>query len=1132
MAEEGVPEWLQRSKPSDGDPISGHEIDARQVFRRLAGCWTYWGWKGSYFSSERDARTFFDEVCFMLASQMAAPNSPQWFNTGLHWAYGIEGPAQGHHFVNPLTKQLERSTSAYERPAPHACFIQSVSDDLVNEGGIMDLWVREARIFKYGSGTGSNFSQLRGDGEPLSGGGRSSGLMSFLKIGDRAAGAIKSGGTTRRAAKMVVLDLDHPDIEEFVSWKVVEEQKVAALVQGSKLLNKHLNAVMKACHQWPKEAEHFDAKLNKDLRKAIQEARSSLVPENYIARVIQLAMQGYTELNIEEYDTDWNSKAYFTVSGQNSNNSVRIDNAFMKAVKENGPWNLYWRTEKEKAKREGRTPKPCKTLPASELWDHITFSAWSCADPGVQYDTTINEWHTCPGDGRINASNPCSEYMFLDDTACNLASLNLLRFYDTDKAAFNIEAYRHACRLWTLILETSVYMAQFPSKPVAQLSYDYRTLGLGYANLGALLMVQGIPYDSNEGRAQAAALTSIMHACSYATSAEIASEVGPFIRYEANRNEMLRVVRNHRRAAYNAPEADYEGLTITPVGIDPKFCPAYMLEAARFDSDRMLALGEKHGYRNAQVTVIAPTGTIGLVMDCDTTGIEPDFSLVKFKKLAGGGYFKIINASIPPALTRLGYNSKQIEEIVRYCRGSGTLAGCPHINPASLKAKGFTDDILRKVESTLSGAFELPFVINRWTLGDEFLRDKLGIKPDLFESPTFDLLAHLGFSRPQIAEASEFVCGTMTIEGAPYLKEEHYPVFDCANKCGKIGQRFLHTESHIRMMAAAQPFISGAISKTINMPHDASIDDVKNSYFLSWQLMLKANALYRDGSKLSQPLNSVSDAPELEVLASATEPEPKPEPVRIAEKIVHRYIARRRRLPDRRAGYTQKARIGNHKIYLRSGEYEDGTLGEIFVDMHKEGAAFRSMTNCFAIAVSLGLQHGVPLEEFVDAFVFTRFEPNGVVAGNPHIKMTTSIIDYIFRELAVTYLGRYDLAHISPEALRGDAMHDDEPDYESEEVITEKMIDPTPVRRPPAPRSDHLKLGNSNGGISKPNGSAKAESARAATAPMPTSIADRVKQARQKGYEGDACSECGSLTLVRNGSCMKCDTCGSTTGCS
>jgi ribonucleoside-diphosphate reductase alpha chain len=1124
VAEERVPEWLRRSRPADDDRAQGQETDARQVFRRLAGCWTYWGWKGGYFSNEADARAFFDETCYMLAAQMAAPNSPQWFNTGLHWAYGIEGPAQGHFRVDPKTGRLSRSTSAYEHPAPHACFIQAIQDDLVNGGGIMDLWVREARIFKYGSGTGTNFSALRGEGEPLSGGGKSSGLMSFLKIGDRAAGAIKSGGTTRRAAKMVILDLDHPDIEEFINWKVVEEQKVAALVTGSRLLNRHLNAILKACHAGAQGDEQFDRARNAELRRAVAEATAALVPASYVERVIQLAKQGFTALQVEEYDTDWNSKAYFTVSGQNSNNSVRVDNAFMEALRGDKPWHLYWRTEKERARREGRAPRPRKTLPARALWDEISYAAWSCADPGVQYDSTINEWHTCPADGRINASNPCSEYMFLDDTACNLASLNLLRFYDAAAGRFDVDSFRHACRLWTLVLEISVYMAQFPSESVAQKSYDFRTLGLGYANLGSLLMVQGIPYDSPEGRAQCGALTALMHAAASATSAEIAAEVGPFPRYEANREAMLRVIRNHRRAAYNAPKAEYEGLTVSPVGIDERVCPRYLLDAARHESDRMLELGQKHGFRNAQVTVLAPTGTIGLVMDCDTTGVEPDFALVKFKKLAGGGYFKIINTSVPPALACLGYTPEQIDAVVQYSRGTGTLQGCPHINAATLQAKGFTPEVLRRIEALLPAAFEVSFVINRWTVGDDFCRDRLGLQPDDLHSPNFDLLTALGFTREQVAQANAYVCGTMTIEGAPHLKPEHYPVFDCANKCGKIGKRFLSTESHIRMMAAAQPFISGAISKTINMPHEAAIEDVKQAYLLSWQLMLKAIALYRDGCKLSQPLNAVADAPE------PAAHEAKPEPVRIAEKIVHRYIARRRRLPDRRAGYTQKARIGNHKIYLRTGEYEDGTLGEIFLDMHKEGAAFRSMTNCFAIAISLGLQHGVPLEEFVDAFLFTRFEPNGAVQGNPYIKMTTSIIDYIFRELAITYLDRSDLAHVKVEDLRGDAMHhdeDEEPEFESEEVVTERVVEPSPVASPfAAPRSDHVHplAGNGHG-----NGhGVKLTINRLA----PGTREDSIRLARLKGYEGDPCSECGQLTLVRSGACCKCDTCGASSGCS
>jgi ribonucleoside-diphosphate reductase alpha chain len=1161
IPEDDVPVWLQRCRAESDGTVRIGETDSRQVFNRLAGCWTYWGWKGGYFSSEADARTFYDETCYMLAAQMAAPNSPQWFNTGLHWAYGIEGPPQGHYYVDPATGAMTRSTSAYERPAPHACFIQAVSDDLVNEGGIMDLWVREARIFKYGSGTGSNFSSLRGEGEPLSGGGKSSGLMSFLKIGDRAAGAIKSGGTTRRAAKMVVLDLDHPDIEEFINWKVTEEQKVAELVAGSRLMNKHLNAVLRAIHTHPNAGEKFDPAKNANLGKTIREARTALIPENYIARVIQLARQGYTHIEVEEFDTDWNSKAYYTVSGQNSNNSVRVTNDFMKAVESNGPWHLYWRTEIEKARSENRAPKPKKTMPARDLWEQIAYAAWSCADPGIQFDSTFNEWHTCPVDGRINATNPCSEYAFLDDTACNLASLNLLTFYDAKSMKFDVESYRHAVRIWTLILEISVYMAQFPSQPVAQKSFDYRTLGLGYANLGALLMVQGIPYDSVEGRAQCGALTAIMHAGSYAASAEIASEIGPFARYEANRDHMLRVIRNHRRAAYNAAPAEYEGLTVFPVGIDARYCPPELIAAARAESDRMLDMGEKHGFRNAQVTVIAPTGTIGLVMDCDTTGVEPDFALVKFKKLAGGGYFKIINQSVPPALARLGYPSWQIDDIVRYCRGAATLQGCPHVNPASLKAKGFTDEALAKIEEALPGAFELPFVFNRWTLGDAFFQDVLGIAKSVSDAPGFDLLTHLGFTRKQIEEASTFVCGTMTIEGAPHLKAEHYPVFDCANKCGKIGKRFLSTEAHIRMMAAAQPFISGAISKTINMPHDATVDDVKKSYLLSWQLMTKANALYRDGSKLSQPLNSVGDTWEANVLAAAVEVKeeaPKAVPVKAAEKIteriVHRYIARRRRLPDRRAGYTQKARIGNHKMYIRTGEYEDGTLGEIFIDMHKEGAAFRSMTNCFAIAVSLGLQHGVPLEEYVDAFLFTRFEPNGIVQGNPYIKMTTSIIDYIFRELAITYLDRKDLAHVLPEDLRGDTLHEEEEEpteeYEDEEVISERTVDARDQqeRTFAPPRSAHIhpgsapvsqpaprgEAGNGNGRYAHTNGTGhdvgEATAASRASAAAATAEED-VRVARQKGYEGDPCSTCGFLTLVRSGACLRCDTCGATSGC-
>lgn len=1123
--EKGVPKWLQpsvadteRLQELPENDRTTSETDSRQVFHRLAGTWTYWGWKGGYFDTEEDAKAFYDEHMYMLANQMAAPNSPQWFNTGLNWAYGITGPSQGHYYVDYQSGQLVQSNDAYTHPQPHACFIQSIKDDLVNEGGIMDLWVREARLFKYGSGTGSNFSELRGSKEPLSGGGRSSGLMSFLKIGDRSAGAIKSGGTTRRAAKMVTLDLDHPDIEEYINWKVTEEQKVAALVAGSKLCNLHLNNIMKACYEEHPENDRFNKKLNKKLSRAVLEARKAQIPNNYIERVIHLAKLGFKSIEFPVYDTDWNSEAYATVSGQNSNNSVRVTNDFMNAVLNDGSWNLYWRVEKRKARQEKRSPKACKTLKARDLWEQIAYSAWSCADPGIQFHTTINEWHTCPGGGEIRASNPCSEYMFLDDTACNLASLNLARFYDTDTHKFNIEAYRHAARLWTVVLEISVLMAQFPSKEIAQLSYEYRTLGLGYANLGTLLMLQGIPYDSREGVAICGALTSILHMTAYSTSAEMAKEVGPFPKYEDNKDNMLRVLRNHRRAAYNVPNEEYEGLSIYPVGINPQYCPSDLLKAAREDSDKAVELGELYGYRNAQVTVIAPTGTIGLVMDCDTTGVEPDFALVKFKKLAGGGYFKIINQSIPPALEKLGYNKDQINEIVRYAKGSGSLEGCPYINPQSLKAKGFSDEILAKIEHYLPSVFDITFAFNKFILGTEFLTKNLGFSEEEINAFDFDLLTKLGFSKMEISSANDYVCGTMTVEGAPFLKHEHYPVFDCANKCGKKGTRFIRPIAHIRMMAAAQPFISGAISKTINLPNAASIEDVKDAYMQSWKLGIKANALYRDGSKLSQPLNTSSE----EDIEALIEDKEKNDIVKVAERIIHRYIAKRRRLPDRRSGYTQKAKINGQSVYIRTGEYDNGQIGEIFIDMHREGASFRSLLNCFAISISLGLQHGVPLEEFVDAFVFTRFEPSGIVTGNDKIKMATSVIDYIFRELAVTYLGRNDLAHVDSDEIKSKASRGivkklADPEFESEEIISERLVELD------KDNPDVYKYTlNSNTVVAKDKVGSQTFN----------TMTSKVKQAIENGYTGDICPECQSITMVRNGTCLKCMTCGATTGCS
>ncbi len=1179
VEENSVPSWLWRSTADTKalealpeDERYGSETDARQVFSRLAGTWTYWGWKGGYFNDEKDALAFHDELAYMLATQRVAPNSPQWFNTGLNWAYGIDGPGQGHFYVDPFTGKLVKSKSSYEHPQPHACFIQSVEDDLVNENGIMDLWVREARLFKYGSGTGSNFSHVRGEGETLSGGGRSSGLMSFLKIGDRAAGAIKSGGTTRRAAKMVVVDIDHPDIEAYINWKVKEEQKVAALVTGSKIVSAHLTAIMKACVNCEgPDGDCFEPSKNPALKREVRAAKKSLVPENYVKRVIQFAKQGYKDIEFTTYDTDWDSEAYLTVSGQNSNNSVSIKDDFLRAVEEDSTWDLIGR----------KNGKVHKTLPARELWDSIGHAAWASADPGLHYNTTMNDWHTCPAAGPIRASNPCSEYMFLDDTACNLASLNLLQFAEKKTNTFDIGAFEHSVRLWTIVLEVSVMMAQFPSKQIAELSYKYRTLGLGYANIGGLLMTSGIPYDSDAGRAICGAITAIMTGVSYATSAEMAGELGPFAGYKPNRDNMLRVMRNHRRAAYGETSG-YEGLNTDPVALVHDHCPDQdMIDHAKAAWDKAVKLGEKHGYRNAQATVIAPTGTIGLVMDCDTTGIEPDFALVKFKKLAGGGYFKIINRAVPEALRTLGYTESQLAEIEAYAVGHGNLNQAPAINPGSLMAKGFTEEKIEILNGALGAAFDIKFVFNQWTLGADFCKETLGISDQQLNDFEFNMLDHLGFSRRDIEAANIHICGAMTLEGAPALKDEHLAVFDCANPCGKVGKRYLSTESHIRMMAAAQPFISGAISKTINMPNDADIEDCKSAYMLSWKLALKANALYRDGSKLSQPLNAslIEDDEDEEALEELIEAPVAAKAVAVTEKIVERIVEKinreREKLPNRRKGYTQKAVVGGHKVYLRTGEFDDGRIGEIFIDMHKEGAAFRAMMNNFAIAISLGLQYGVPLDEYVEAFTFTKFEPAGMVQGNDAIKNATSILDYVFRELAVSYLDRHDLAHVDTSDFSNTALGKGIQEGKTAPVSKgwtrgHKLELVAPGGQPMG--SSPVGSGGSNvtaisGGVALATNAVAGseaddviafkrdyeerakqlsreaeleagdklfdEDSSAQSAPDASKVeADRRAKAIMQGYTGDTCSECSNFTMVRNGTCLKCDTCGSTSGCS
>ncbi len=1022
----GVPQ-----KDENGEDTTGPERSVKQVVRRLAGCWRHWGQQHGYFDTAQDAQAFEDELSYMLVHQMAAPNSPQWFNTGLHYAYGITGRAQGHYYCDPATGAIQQSEDAYTHPQPHACFIQSVDDDMVNEGGIMDLWVREARLFKFGSGTGTNFSSLRGSGEPLSGGGQSSGLMSFLKIGDRAAGAIKSGGTTRRAAKMVCLDLDHPDIEEFINWKVNEEKKVAAMANAG-------------------------------------------------------------------YDTDFNGEAYATVSGQNSNNSVRVPHAFFEAVEKDSNWHLFWRTELKDAIKENREPTSSKSLRSRELWDQIGYAAWACADPGLQYDTTINDWHTCPEDGRINASNPCSEYMFLDNTACNLASINLLKFYDSEHGTFEVERFKHAVRLWTIVLEISVLMAQFPSKEIAELSYRFRTLGLGYANLGAMLMRMGIPYDSIQGRAICGAITALLTGESYATSGEMAEKLGTFTGYEKNKDHMLRVIRNHRRAVYDTPENEYEKLHVNPVGIDQNACPSYMLEPAKECWDRALALGEKHGYRNAQTTVIAPTGTIGLLMDCDTTGVEPDFALVKFKKLAGGGYMKITNQSVKPALQNLGYSETEVSDIVTYVTGTLSLEGAPHINRNSLKEKGCTDQDIANIEKTLPGVFELPFAFNKWSLGEETMK-RLGFTAEQTEDQNLNILKELGFSKEQIDEANTYICGHMTVEGAPHLTVDHLSVFDCANKCGKDGKRFIHYEGHIRMMAASQPFISGAISKTINLPNEATVEDIKNAYFLSWKLCLKANALYRDGSKMSQALSNKSDSKEETEETKETE-------TKIEEKVVIKEVPRRRKLPDERKSITHKFSVAGHEGYLHVGMYEDGSPGEIFIRMAKEGSTLSGVMDTLALSLSMNLQYGVPLTVLCEKLVHTRFEPMGMTI-NKEIPMVKSLMDYLGRWLALKFMPKDEAKRFHNGDLIDKA-------YDTGTKSKDAFVMKLPIVDEGTPTQ------------------VVENSSQVATEEEVSEVETKLESAKLQGYTGSICTECNSLKMKRNGSCELCLDCGATSGCS
>ncbi len=1000
-----------------GVPGVGFEKSVKQVVDRIASTIRREGEKaGGYFAGPSDADAFEAELKYMLVNQIGAFNSPVWFNCGLFHRYGIEGSG-GNWAYDSNSDDFVLTKNSYERPQCSACFIQSVSDDLMS---IFELAKNEAKLFKYGSGTGTNFSMLRSKYEKLSGGGTSSGLMSFLEVLDRGAGATKSGGTTRRAAKMVCLDVDHPEIMDFVQWKVNEERKVAALIEAG-------------------------------------------------------------------YSSDFNGDAYKTVSGQNSNNSVRITDEFMYAYLNDEKWTTKFRT----------TGEVGESFSARDLMKKIADATWQCADPGIQFDSTINKWHTCKASGRINASNPCSEFMFIDDSACNLASVNLIKFFDDVTGTFDYEGFEHACRVFVVAQEILVDFSSYPTRHIARNSHLFRPLGLGYANLGTLLMINGLPYDSDEGRALCATITAIMHGTANMVSSEMASQKGAFEEYARNREGMLEVMRMHRDAAYAIPDS---------------FGSPALVCRARDVWDRCISEGEKNGYRNAQVTVLAPTGTIGLLMDCDTTGIEPDFSLVKFKKLAGGGCFKIVNNSVPIALRRLGYTPKQVEEVVKYIQGTNSLSGSPHVNEHSLRDKGFNDEDIARVVRVLPGVMDLSSAFTVNVLGKESMA-RFGFTEDKYLSPGFNFLKSLGYSDEQIAEAGTVVCGRMTIEGAPHIAPEHLAIFDCANRCGKIGKRFLAPMAHIKMMAAAQKFLSGAISKTINLPNETTADEIEKLYVETWRQGLKAVALYRDGSKHAQPLTSQSDdkkksqAKESNALAAdSVDADARPAP-------------KRKRLPKKRRGFTQEARVGGNKIYLRTGEYEDGGLGELFIDMHKEGASFRSMMNCFAIAVSLGLQYGVPLEEYVDCFTFTRFEPQGVV-DHPNIKMATSVIDYVFRLLGMEYLGRTDFVQVKP-------TKDDDVKMEIQTGAARA------VALEAAVEAQAIKAASTAGAVGADGLQQASGSGVVVLADVRKSGHKSAVSAHLTGMMGDApfCDTCGFIT-VRNGACYKCMNCGNSMGCS
>lgn len=1088
--EDNVPVWLQRSEEDvdaflkenhgkidinefsqDSHLRYEHEDDARMIFERVAGCWAYWGWKGGYFEAENDACDFYQSTVLMMINQEAAANSPQQFNGGIHWAYGIKGQPQGHFYYDAEQKDCVRSTSAYEHPQLHACFILSVNDSLLGEGGILDLATKEATAFKYGSGTGSNFSALRAKNEPLSGGGSSSGLMSFLGMFDKVAGALKSGGKTRRSAKMNTIDVNHPEILDYITCKMHEENKVASMITGSKNIKKHLDNL----HYAAKHGE-CDVNANPALASAIIDAHRDSVPVELLIRALSLLEQGVDDIGFEVFTADFNGSAYASVNMQNANNSIRVTDEFMRAVIDDDYFKLTNRTN----------PKEYTQVKARKIWDSLCLSAWSCGDPGIQMDDTIASWHTCPASGRINGSNPCSEYMFLDDTACNLASLNLVKFQlkngrlDTDK-------FVKAVKTWLKALEISVFIAQYPSRLIASNSHKFRPLGLGYANLGSFLMRAGIPYDSDEARSIAGYITAVMHGVSYKTSAELASKLGAFEGYQLNREHMMRVICNHRHAVFGEL---CDQVNIQPRSLDHTYLTNVESEFVKNLWDDVVDHGHKYGFRNSQVTVLAPTGTIGLMMGCNTTGVEPQYMLITHKKLSGGGYMKLVDESVNYALMHLGYTNDQIDAINKHIVGHGSLAQCDLLNHEALLNRGFTKENIAKIESALPDVFDVSNAFSEFIIGSE-IYDHLHIPADQRNGSS--LLKQL-IPEDKIKDLNLYVCGHMCIENAPFIKPDHLQVFDCAVPNGEHGKRSIATKGHVLMVSTAQSFLSGAISKTFNQRQETKVtsktydtafdaedvESISDVFMLCYKHGVKCTTVFRDGSKMSAPLGSFSDNKILSLLRSVNSAPDSKTKLKRGEREL---------LPNKRYGYTQKVTVSNDSIYHTTGENVGGELRELFITASgREGSAFRSIMNAFAKSISLGLQYGVPLEEFIHAFVFMNFPPSGLVSGHKHIKKIYSIIDYIMRDLAINYCNMMDLANVQ------NAHKEDVANLRNN--ITHKRVTNT----------------------------TSIDSALDATQL-------EIKKARMLGYTGEFCAVCREARMIYDGTCSICEACSNTTGC-